>query len=205
VRSIDVMPTIAELLGVEVPWEVDGEPAGRATDRDGDTKPFDDDEHNGWRADEGDDMLQVPVGDALDRVLATDPVEWTGPDAVWKRTEHGDLFGQAVEGLVVGEPADGSVRVEDLDDLDDVSLDEPLPLEVVGYTDLPSGTVVAYALNGTIGAVSEVEGQQGWEGRLVHGIVPPRLFEDGRNRVEAYLVRGEPGAETLHPLTITDE
>jgi hypothetical protein len=205
VRSVDVMPTIADLLGVEVPWQVDGEPAGRATDRDGDTRPFDDDEHNGWRADEGDDMLQVPVGDALDRVLATDPVEWTGPDAVWKRTEHGDLFDQAVEGLVVGEPADGSVRVEDLDDLDDVSLDDPLPIEVVGYTDLPSGTVVAYALNGTIGAVSEVEGEQGWEGRLVHGIVPPRLFEDGRNRVDAYLVRGEPGAETLHPLTITDE
>lgn len=205
VRSVDVMPTIADLLGVDVPWDVDGEPIGHATDRDGRTKPFDDNTRNGWRADDGDDMLEVPVGGALDRVLATDPVEWTGPDAVWRRTEHGDLFDRAVDDLTVGAPAEGSIRVETLHDLDDVSLDDPLPIEVVGWTDLPSGTVVAYGLNGTIGAVSEVEREQGWEGRLVHGIVPPRLFEDGHNRLEAYLVRGEPGAATLHPLTITDE
>lgn len=205
VRSIDVMPTMADLLGVDVPWSVDGMPIGEATDREGLTKPFDDHERNRLRSEDDEDLVEITVGDALERVLAADPVEWTGPDAVWRRTVHGNLFGRAIGDLAVGAPADGSIRVEGLDDLADISIDDPLPIEVVGRTDMAPGSFVAYELNGTIGAVSVVEEGNGPRYRLVHGIVPPQLFVDGRNDLVAYLIEGEPGDETLHRLSIVHE
>ena len=201
VRSIDVVPTIADTLGVEMPWSVDGEVIGTA-DRDGRTKPMDDSKRNPWRSEDGADLIDVAVGDALDQVLAADPVPWAGPDAVWRRTEHGALFGEAVEDLEIGEPAEATIDIEALDDLDDISLDDPLPLEVVGWTDIEPGTVVAYALNGTIGAVGRVDPGYGADGHLVNAVVPPRLFEEGRNELAAYLVQGEPGHETLRQLSL---
>lgn len=202
VRSVDVLPTIADLLGVEVPWRVDGRPAGADTGRSGRTKPFHDHRNNRWRAERDGEMFEVPVGDALERVLAADPVPWTGPDAVWKRTAHGDLFGRQVDELEVGRPADGAIAISGLDDLGDIAVDEPLPIEVVGTTTMDPGPVVAYALNGTIGAVGVIEEGRGPGFRLVHGIVPPSLFVDGENDLQAYLVEGEPGREVLRPLTL---
>jgi hypothetical protein len=201
VRSVDVMPTMADILGVEPPWSVDGEVIGTA-DRDGRTKPFDDVKHNHWRSEDGEDLVDVPVGDAFERVLSADPVPWTGPDAVWRRTDHGALFGERVDDLAVGDAADATITVEALDELDDISLDDPLPLEIVGSTDMPQGTVVAYALNGTVGAVGLVEEGAGPEHRLIHGIVPPRLFVEGGNELTAYVVEGEPGHDTLRPLSL---
>jgi hypothetical protein len=201
VRSVDVLPTVADILGVELPWSVDGEVIGTA-DRDGRTKPLDDSKRNHWRSEDGDDLIDVAVGDSFEQVMAADPVPWTGPDAVWRRTEHGALFGLSVDDLTVGEPTDDVIRIDALDDLDDISLDDPLPLEVVGLTDMADGTVVAYALNGTIGVVGTVE-EGDWPGNnLINGIVPPRLFEEGRNELTAYVVEGEPGSETLRPLSL---
>jgi len=39
---------------------------------------------------------------------------------------------------------------------------------------------------------------------LVHGLLPPDLFEDGANELTAYVVEGPPGDETLRPLDIVD-
>jgi hypothetical protein len=201
VRSVDVLPTVANLLGVDLPWSVDGEIIGTA-DRDGHTKPLDDIAYNRWRSEDGDDLVEVPVGDAFERVMASDPVPWTGPDAVWRRTSHGLLVGAAVDELAVGGAADETIRIESADRLDDISLHDPLPIEIVGRTDLAQGSVVAYALNGTIGAVGEVEEGSGPGARLINGIVPPRLFVEGRNELVAYLVEGDPGSETLRLLTL---
>ena len=201
VRSVDVLPTMADMLGVDLPWSVDGEIIGTA-DRGGRTKPLDDSTLNHWRAEDGEDLVDVPVGDAFERVMAADPVPWTGTDAVWRRTRHGLLFGESVADLDIGEAADGTIRIERADDLDEISLDEPLPIEIVGWTGLEQGSVVAYALNGTIGAVGEVEEGEGPDERLINGIVPPRLFVEGGNELVAYLVEGEPGRETLRPLSL---
>ena len=80
-------------------------------------------------------------------------------------------------------------------------MEEPLPIEALGVTDLPTGATIALALNGTIAGVTQVE--TGWyEGRFVQSLLPPRLFEDGANELEAYAVDGPVGDETLAPLEV---
>ena len=39
---------------------------------------------------------------------------------------------------------------------------------------------------------------------LAHGLVPPRLFQDGGNEVTAYVVDGSVGAETLRPVDLVE-
>jgi hypothetical protein len=201
VLSIDIVPTIARTLGVELPWPVDGVAIGEPTGR-SDTKPLLDDGLNELRSPEGERLVEVDAREGFARVLAADPVEGTGPDAVWQRTAHGGLVGESVADLDVGAAADGRVTVARRAALDDIDTDEPLPLEVVGSTQLAEGTHVAYALNGTVGAVTQVEPGLGADDTLAHGLIPPRLFVDGRNELTAYVVEGPVGDELLRPLTV---
>jgi hypothetical protein len=75
---------------------------------------------------------------------------------------------------------------------------------VVGHTDLPEGTVVAYALNGVVGAVTAVEPGVVPDRQLAHGFLPPDLFVAGANELTAYVVDGPPGGETLRPAELRD-
>jgi sulfatase-like protein len=202
VRSVDVLPTIADLLGVELPWDVDGRPAGVGAPRDDATKPITDHPLHEVHPESGERFIEVDARAGFAEVLATDQVEGTGPHAVWRRTAHGDLVDRQVDGLTVGAPDGGSVAVRSLDDLAAVDTGEPLPLEVVGDTDLPVGMIVAYALDGTVGAVTEVEPGLAESTTLAHGLIPPWLFADGANDLTAYVVAGPPGGEVLHPLAV---
>lgn len=204
VMGIDVVPTIADALGVDMPWDVDGMPAPEAGSRD-DTKFFQANSNNQLEP-EGDGPL-IELADtaaAFAHVLAADALEGTGPDAVWQRTPHGALVGQRVDALPGAEPADVTVSVRRLGDLAEARAgDRPL-VEVVGDAELPQGAVVAYAVDGTVAAVTTVEPPVGFGGHgLVHGLVPPRLL-DGDNDLAAYLVEGPVGDEVLRPLTVRE-
>lgn len=205
VEAVDVMPTIADQLGVDLPWDVDGLPIAEAlADRDPDTKFFADDEGHEIHAAEGEDLLEIDGPEHFPTVLAADAISGHGPDSVWQRTPYGALFGQSPDDLRVGDPAGATLVVEHPDDLGDVDTSEPLPLETIGHAaDLEVGTTVAIALNGTIGAVTTAEPWSDDDGGpLVHGMVPPDLFVDGANELTAYVVEGPPGDETLRPLDV---
>jgi hypothetical protein len=201
VQAIDIVPTVTEMLGIDLPWDVDGIPVSEAERRD-DTKVFQENKGNGIHAADGETLFEIEgTSELFADVLTFDPTEFDGPDAIWKRTAHGDLFGQRVDDLTIGDDVDQAVDVERFDDLTASRTDDPL-LEVVGDADLPQGTVVAYALNGTVGAVTAVEpGVDGGAG-LVHGLLPPHLFNDGDNELTAYVVEGQVGAEVLRPVTV---
>jgi hypothetical protein len=202
VMAIDVVPTIAEVLGVELPWDVDGVSATEAAQRDQAVKQLVADDTYPLQPEGDEPMVTIDARAGFADMLASRMIAGTGRDAVWKRTRHGDLFGGDVADLTIGEAHDGTVEVVPIG-LDDVDLDELLTLEVVGRTDdLEVGTVVAYALNGTIGAVTEVEPGASIDGDLVHGLLPPRLFVEGENDLTAYVVEGAPREETLWPLTL---
>ncbi|MDD9372006.1 MAG: hypothetical protein PV358_17935, partial [Acidimicrobiales bacterium] len=207
VRSVDLLPTLADMIGVEVPWPVDGEVIGTA-DRDGTTKPFVPTDQDDWHATEGERFIEVDARAGFDRVLAADPVPWEGEDAVWKRTAHGDLVGRDVADLAVGDAATEPVALA-ATGLGDVDLDEPLPIEVVGTTRLSGGTDVAIALNGTVGAVADVEAlppgrvPAGSPPQRIAGLLLPRLFVEGDNDVEVFAVAGPVGGEVLHPVPLT--
>jgi Sulfatase len=205
VMSIDVVPTIAETLGIDLPWKVDGRPVGESAERDQDVKYVDDDEDNVWRSEPGESLVRVTGAQAsFRRVIAADPVEATGPGAVWRRTPHGALVGRSVRRLDVGEawPGDAEVDVDGLDALRGVDLDDPLPLEAIGRSDLEAGTYVAYALNGTVATVAEVEEDSRAGDNLVLGLLRPDDFVAGDNSLSAYVVDGGPGDEVLRPVRL---
>lgn len=203
VMSIDVLPTIADVLGVDLPWHVDGRPARTAGERDPAVKWFDDDANNLLRSADG-RRLRFDARAGFAKLLTMHGVDGTGPGAVWRRPPYGDLFDQEVGRLTVGRPSGGTLRMVDPPTrLDHVDTDKPLPLEVLGKTELPVGTKVAYALNGTIGAVTTVEPPDGTDPPVAHALLPPSLFVAGTNDLSAYVVEGPPGGETLRPVDVS--
>jgi hypothetical protein len=200
VNATDVLPTIATTLGIdELPWDVDGEPAG-STDRDPDDKWVLDWSYGRLQATGDDHLVRIDGAEPFARVLAADPVEGTGPLAVWRRTEHGDLVTVHVDDLDVGDPADVTLEVTDLDRWDDVDADEPL-IELVGLAALPSEAPVAVTVNDVVAAVVPPEASP-FGIAVVHALLWPGSMEDGSNEIGAYVVEGPADAPVLHPLEV---
>jgi hypothetical protein len=206
VETIDIVPTIADLLGFGLRREVDGVPATARERERGDELRLVGREQDELEPDEGERFIEIDAETAravFDDVLAADPLTATGRDAVWRRGEHGDLVGQEVAELDLGPKAEDTIAVEALDDLRRHDPDEAPLLEVVGRTELPEETTVAYALNGTVAATTEVEPPWGDPARTTAlALVPPKLLVEGDNELTAYVIEGPPGEEVLHPLTV---
>ncbi|MFO7279168.1 MAG: sulfatase-like hydrolase/transferase [Thermoanaerobacterales bacterium] len=203
VLNVDLVPTIAELMGLAPAWDdVDGVPASQADAVRGVGKPV---LHTDFDTVEPEDDGEFVVLDAaagLERVLAADPVPGEGELAIWQRTEHGSLVGRSVDELDVGPDRGAALAVRDLDRLEDPG-DGPPVLEVIGETDLPEGEVVAVAVDGVVAAVAPVQPAPWWdEGRVVHALLLPDALGE-RNTLEAYAVEGPPGRARLRPLTVT--
>jgi hypothetical protein len=203
VQTVDVLPTLADRIGIDLPFRTDGLVAGGADQRDPDVKLFDDVDSNRMRSSRGEPRLEVAARPGLEAVMAADPVPARGEDAVWKRTAHGDLVGRGVSDLRVGPSAGARVTLTDLGRYDDVDLGDPLPIEALGATAAPPGTVIAFALNGTIAGVTEVGGGTA-VGQFVQSLLLPRLFVDGANELHAYQVEGPVGSATLRPIELVE-
>ena len=204
VNTLDIVPTIAAELGVDrLPWETDGRPAG-TVERDPADKWIVD-----WGAGrlhpdgEDSDIVEVDGEEGFARVLASDPVEGTGPLAAWQRTEHGGLLGRDVSDLEVGVPDDVAVQVVGHEQWDDVDLDRP-PLEVVGRAALPADAIVAVTVDGRVAATVPV-GPGAYGVSVVHALLWPEVMNEGRNDIGMFRVEGPPASPILHELTVVPE
>ncbi len=182
-ETIDVLPTIADALGVPIPWAIDGtsllqpdarRPSKRASRREG-------------------------SGSVAPLVLPPDFAVAALQDAMRPRgLGGGDLLddGGPVAGLV-GRPLSDFRLVEEevalaltsSADFEDVALDGPVvPALVTGWSDLDAPLVIA--VNGVVRATTRP--YRDGSGRFA-GLVPEDSFTPGRNEVEVLVLR--PDAE----------
>jgi hypothetical protein len=183
-QHVDLLPTIAEHAGVEVPWPVDGT-SGLAAERTGTDKTF---------VSELDDR-RVLDGDALfARILSAPHAYPPVPPAPLP-----ELVGTAVAGHPVVEGR-SRAEVEEAGWFDDVDLDGgTVPALVSGTVpeEVAEGTPLAIAVNGRIGAVVPVVAEAGGVRRFAGLVEDATLFRPGANRLELFLV---PDGVTLHRL-----
>lgn len=180
-ETIDVLPTIADALGVPVPWSVDGasllradprRPTKRATSR----TPLGPGEGS---------VLELPAGLAAGRRASAAARLQTLGDDLLSVGPVPALVGERVTGLQVDE-GPFSVVLAEPGALEDVDPAGPrVPAFVTGWTD--AGLPLAIAVNGVVRATTQAYADG--RGRFA-AIVPEDAFVAGPNHVEVLGVAG---------------
>ena len=212
VRSIDLLPTVAEELDVDVPWDIDGR-AIRSGRDDGDPKVF------RWveselEPDDG-NLITIDGEDGFRRMLDAAPARnGDGRLDVYRLGANGDLVGRRVQDLPMGDRVTVRGHVNRGRQLASVDHDaDELPAFVSGET-LVRGQDPIYAVvvNGVIGGWAHAYLPQllppGLDARYLEvprprwwwTMVPPDLLRNGRNRVELLQIEGQGADRVFHPV-----
>jgi hypothetical protein len=202
VRTIDILPTIADLLDVKIPWRVDGISAIGDHPRTDAKKRF-----FGTWADHG---IELPgTAHAVDPVAGNEWIRAHAVDrfrdpgdprwALYRWGPHPELVGSEVADLRVADQSGGNAVLGEADRYTRAAPSHGrVPGIVYGTIDAAGSDAVAVAINGTIGAV--VPRLTGDDGADFGALPPDWLWRDGTNDVELFLVRGD---GTLVPLEIS--
>jgi hypothetical protein len=203
-RSVDVMATIADLLGVDVPWALDGTPAHRVET--GSPRPpvVQDWNGNGLGPPGPGELVPVDGEQGWQRLANDRALAASGPAAVWQAIPSLPLVGRPVDDLgTAGPTAPGPatplrLAIENLDKFDDVDLDEPLPLELLGEVSGRGHRTIALALNGTIAAMVRIDRPGPAD---IVALLHPDTFMDGANTLTAHLV--DDTGHLVAPINVT--
>jgi hypothetical protein len=202
-RSLDVMPTVADILGVDVPGELDGVAARHraAASR---AQPVVQDWPGNHLTDPGpDDLVAIDGEQGWKRLVGGRALPAPGTDAVWQAVPDLPLVGHRIDSLTTAQPGLPSAQplrlaVEGLDDLERVDLDRPLPLELVGKLTGYGHRTIAVALDGTIAAIVQTDAPASTE---VVALLKADTLHSGSNQLEA-LQLDDNGA-VIGPVSVT--
>jgi hypothetical protein len=188
-RTTDILPTIAEVLGIDLPWPVDGrsllgQPVARPVSvgrRYGPTLVVDA------------DAVRAGVLETARRNAA---IFGEGRDSLYRIGPYPVLLGRAVDRVVptatVSAHLDAEAQFADVRPSSGF-----VPTRVVGTVDgAPrSGRALAIAVNGEIAATTETYVQG--EATRFAAMVPESSFRRGRNDVEVFGIASTGGVQTL--------
>jgi hypothetical protein len=205
--SVDVLPTIASILDVDLPWDVDGRSLRSAPRRDGARRllriPA------GFMASPSDELVYEewdgPKGFA--RVRDAEPLP-PGTDAslrVYRGfSPFGALVGTRAAPLVTPTTSPHTGTVDNVRDYEAVNPDAAsAPWTYLrGTTDAAPGQDLAIVLNGTVAAVVQTAPNPYTGDASFFAVLPPQLFVAGRNDVDVALVTGTPASPALTPVTL---
>ena len=196
-RTIDIVPTIAHVLGVKIPWHVDGQTLiGRKLPSDGSVRI----ELGGGQAVSAPlSVLRARRARALAQQLET----FGGtPSSIYRVGPDRDLVGRELSELPVRPSEDAGVELDGQELLNVVDKHtDLLPTWVQGRLtgQHPSSANVAIAVNGRVAAVTKTF--EGSGGTSFAAMVPGSSLRDGRNDISVLLVAHEDGGErTLEEL-----
>lgn len=228
IESVDLLPTLAAELGIDLPFETDGAPvddgdggaddAGRAEDAEGD-----DDLRRTYRWTGFSDIAPFPGEDyafvdgkgALDRLLATAPWPSLRDDdlRLYAFGRHGDLVGEPIDRFEVGDAAPFAGELADPDetldgdedrlDRDAVDLDgEVLPVYVRGLVETREPVDLLVAVNGVAAGwcPAFVDSKQASGTQSFFVLTPEQLLVDGANEVEVFAIERSGDEVVLHPV-----
>jgi hypothetical protein len=192
-ETVDLLPTIADVVGIDVPWEVDGlslldETRSQRTESTmlGSDGPvtFGVDGHEKLEA-AAEKEAMFPDGDPW----ALAPPGWAG----WLGTELADVHNEDVEGV--------RLTVNQRGTLDALSEDaDTLPVFLSGRVNLDTPTsgeeIVMVTVDGVVRAVTRTFEPDGNSSRY-QALIHPDLLHPGVNDVEVWLASGTPDQATL--------
>lgn len=205
VQTVDIVPTIADILGIRIPWRVDGRTALR------------DPHHDLVRlasvvrlSDVQDPEVTVAFETLLQRKEAALRRQLelfgTGPvDRIFAVDPHPELLGLAPSTLRLAGASGDSARIDDEATrrlLENLSADRPfVPSPLSGHVEGPgarAGRPLAIAVNGSIAAVARTYDDFGVT--RFSALAPESAFAPGRNQVEFFWIDGGVGNVRLTQL-----
>ncbi len=180
-ETVDVLPTIADVLGVALPWSVDG------VSLFGDSRPVRTESR--IEGSEGEIVFGVDGTEA--KAIAARKIEHFGTDGPFGLAPPGyaELLGKPVAELEVTRSNNIGGAIRNKQAYSSIDLDGPvIPAWTSGsLRDIPVDTAIAIIVNGRIAAVTKSTSKD--DGGVTYGaIVPPDAFVDGRNTVELAIV-----------------
>ena len=203
VETIDILPTVADMLGVELPYEIDG--ASRVSGGGAADLPA---RMLDWRfstlAPDDGDYATIDAVDGYEALLAASPrgAGDNDPLAGQRFGPHGDLVGQSVADLPAGPDLDlGLVLDLPADGFEVAPGAEELPAYVsVRYDGGPEGWM-AVALDGEIVAVARTY-ESGFGTSDLAAVLPPDRLTPGAHEVEILAIEGDGSDRALRPVAV---
>ena len=211
-EHVDLVPTIADMLGIKVPWEMDGvSQAGPEEPRTRTTK---------WFFSKPGERQEFPGPENQAKALAgvTDEMvrAGNGYPGWFQFGPHGDLVGRRPGEVGVDPAGAGSARVEKLAEYRRVDPGSGLvPAQVSGQVSLAAGVpdrpAVAVAVNGVIAGVSETFRERR-DAKGSQPVGPPdkfsaltldTVYRKGENRLELFVIDDSGGRVRLRPLAVS--
>ena len=184
---LDIVPTLADVLEVRLPWQTDGVSLIRSTIPEQPQRYLRANKFSRLEPDET-GYIVVDAAPAYRRVLDT-PRKGGGDDdlRLWRTGTYADLVGKPIDALSLTATAEDPAVITSLSSpivFDPNSLDAPLPRR------RGEGTDVAIALNGTIVAVRPFSSTNARFGV----VLPDSRMRDGENDLRLFLLSGPASA-----------
>ena len=200
VMGVDVAPTVADLAGVDIPWDVDG--ISLVGDRRRDDEKI-------WVNTPG---INVEIDEAagfaavLENALSDLVALEKGADGAFILRVYESLVGEPTHALAT---TGGPAAVAHLDRPDAFTALDPgasvVPSLVTGHLELrpgePPPATVAFVLNGVVAGASQLY-EEGEHHHRFAAVVSPQHVKPGRNTLEVFSAEGEPGRIALRPLRV---
>jgi len=189
VETTDVLPTIADLLTIDLPERTDGKSAFSDAVRERTEVKMLKRDLSGWLR-ESRGSFNSRKQALLDRKLALFGTGADGPDRIYSVGPNQELIGREVEPLVTGDSS-LDVSLTDGGAYDDVDPEGPaVPIWVTGTVSGGDGDKrdVAIAVNGVVRAMSNTFELANRDGELIAALVPPSSLRKGSNSVEIFEV-----------------
>jgi hypothetical protein len=204
VRSIDVLPTIADAIDTKLPWKVDGHSMFTPSRAGSPPRAFD------WILNQvhppsGQSFLTFPEAGFASALAGRASAATGAADLrLYRIGPFGSLIGRPAKALV-SSSSDGPAGTLDhsgtWDDVDPRAASIPWAF-VQGQLTAPNGAPLAITVNGVIAGMSEAYVEQPGKQAKFWSSLPPQLFRRGHNTIGVDLIIGTPAAPQLVPVRL---